>query len=73
MAITEIKIGVSRSINLGNYENAKLEAALTVAINEGDDVEAVKAGLLPELRALLETAWRAQQRPKPETPAGAKP
>lgn len=76
MPIVEIRIGVSRSINLGNYENAKLEDGLTVGINEGDDVEAIKASLLPELRGLLETAWRAQQKPKPDPspPAeGAKP
>lgn len=73
MAITEIRIGASRSINLGNYENAKLEAGLTIAINEGDDIEAVKASLLPELRGLLETAWRAQNKPKPEAPKETKP
>jgi hypothetical protein len=70
-AITELRVDVARTINLGNFESMRIEAGITVAVAEGDDIEAVKATIQPELRALLEDTWRAQHRKREEN--GAQP
>ena len=63
--ITEIHVGMSRTINLGNWESMRIEASVTVSIPEGDDMGAVKARVQTELRGLLEDTYRAQHRPRP--------
>lgn len=64
--ITEIRIGIARTINLGNYESLRLEGSLTAAIQDGDDIAAVKAAAQVELRAMLEETYRSQYQPKPQ-------
>lgn len=66
--ITEIRLAVGRTINLGNYETVRLEAGVTVAVDEGDDLDAVKAALQPELRNLMEATWKAQRKQKGDQP-----
>jgi hypothetical protein len=65
--ITELRVGVNRTISLGKYEFIRLDAGLTVEIAEGDDLVAVRAALQPELRAILEDTYRAQMKPREKT------
>jgi len=65
--IREFTIGASRVVNLGNYENIKVEASLTVEVPAGDDYEILKDRAQTELRTLMEETYRSQQRKKPTT------
>lgn len=60
MRLIAIHVGVARTINLGNYNSAKIEASLTAEPDDGEDVAEVKARLQLELRQMLEDTWRAQ-------------
>jgi hypothetical protein len=62
MKITELRIGFARTVNLGNFENARVEADLTAAIEEGDDLAQVCIGLQRDLRSALEETWKAQHK-----------
>lgn len=62
MKITELRIGFARTVNLGNYESARVEASVTAAIEEGDDMAQVRTALQTDLRLALEEAWKAQHR-----------
>jgi hypothetical protein len=57
--VKELKIDVSRTFNLGNYANLRVEAGLVASIEEGDDLEAVRAKMLDEIRKSLSAAYRA--------------
>jgi hypothetical protein len=62
MAIKEITIGFARTVNLGNYESARVEAAVKVEL-ESDHPEYVyerMEGLQKELGDLLTKTWNAQ-------------
>lgn len=39
MEIREISVGMTYTKNLGNFENIKLDAAVTVALAPGDSVD----------------------------------
>lgn len=57
MRLTEIRVGAARTINLGNFENLRIEASATGTPEEGDTVETVRATLLAEVRAGLTAAY----------------
>lgn len=59
MKIEQFTIGVSRTINLGNFESFRLEASVTVN-PEPESLELAKANAQVELRRLLEETYRAQ-------------
>jgi hypothetical protein len=61
MAIKEITIGFSRTVNLGNYESARVEASLKWEV-EGDlnSWDEYMTHLQQELRVLLENTYDAQ-------------
>jgi hypothetical protein len=59
MPISEFTISVGRTINMGNYENLKIDASVTVQMAEGDDYAVTKQEAREELRSLLESAYRA--------------
>jgi hypothetical protein len=63
--IKEFTIGKSHTINLGNYESMRIEASVTVTVNDGDDWPALKDAAQRELRVLLEETYR-QHREKVE-------
>ena len=58
MRITEVTIGKAMTFNLGNYESARVEVAMTADINEGDDlhgcVEALSNTVQSRLRKEFE-------------------
>ena len=63
--IREFVIGVSKTINLGNYQSIRVEASVTMAV----DPQESEAGLVvvkelaqQELRQLLEQTYRAQRK-----------
>lgn len=58
--IKEFSVGCSRTINLGNFESLRVEASVTVAIDENKDLHALKGAAQVELRTLLEDTYRAQ-------------
>lgn len=64
--ITQFTIGLSRTINLGNFESMRIEASVTVDINDGEKFEDCKIGAQRELRTLLEETFRYQNRKKEE-------
>jgi hypothetical protein len=68
--ITEFRVGFCRTVNLGNYESAKIEAAVTVQIDDLDDLAEVRAEAQLELRALLEETWKAQHKAKAKEDTG---
>lgn len=64
--ITQFTIGFSRTINLGNFQSARVEASVTVAVGEGDLETAIPAAQI-ELRKLLEETYRAQHLDRQKT------
>jgi hypothetical protein len=67
MPISEFSVSVDRTINLGNYENLKIDARVDVTINEGEDYEALREEAKTKLRALLEDAYRISKRQQRST------
>ena len=65
--ITQSSIGLSRTINLGNFESMRIEASVTVDIDPNiESLDDCKIGAQRELRKLLEETFRAQNRKKEE-------
>jgi hypothetical protein len=62
MAIKEIAIGFSRTINLGNYESARVEALVTWEVEENKNKtwDQQINDLQDELALLLKQTWLAQ-------------
>ena len=62
--ITQFTIGLSRTINLGNFESMRVEASVTIDLDERENFEDCKIGAQRELRKLLEETYRNQTRKK---------
>jgi hypothetical protein len=60
MAIKEITIGFSRTVNLGNYESARVEASVKLDVIEGRSLDVQIAEVQIELGDLLKKTWIAQ-------------
>lgn len=60
MLIREISIGCSKTINLGNYQSLRIEAAVTVTVEPHDDLRQASAEAQLELGRLLEETYTAQ-------------
>lgn len=58
--ITEFSLGCSKVINLGNYQNIKIEASLVVSLDPGETLADASATAQNELRQLLEQTYQAQ-------------
>jgi hypothetical protein len=61
--IKEFRVGVSHTINLGNYESMKVEAEVTVDA-EGLEWETLRHDAQDGLRVLLADSFKAQVRPE---------
>lgn len=57
MKIKEIHVSYSRTFNLGNYENVKIEAGLVAEIEEDDNLQTVFEGLRQEARLQVATEY----------------
>lgn len=60
--ITQFVIGCSKTVNLGNYQNIKIEASVTVAVKEGDHLIDLKGRAQEELSQLMAETYRAQRK-----------
>lgn len=60
MSIREFTIGFSRTVNLGGYESARVEASVTYQLNSGGS-HADFVAAQQELKELLEATWDAQR------------
>lgn len=58
--ITQFTVGCSRTINLGNFENVRVESSVTVTLEDGQNLDRCKAMAQQELRKLLEETYRNQ-------------
>lgn len=62
MRITAIHVGVSKTVNLGNFNSIRVEASLTAEPGEGEDPAEVKGMLQAQLKELIEQTYRAQRK-----------
>lgn len=58
--LNEFTIGFSRTINLGNFESARVEASVSIIVAEGDDTAQLMSEAQATLRHLLEQTWKQQ-------------
>jgi hypothetical protein len=58
--ISQFSVGVSRTINLGNFESLRVEATIRVEVSEDGDLEQLKLDAQTQLRRLLEETYMAQ-------------
>lgn len=63
--IKEFTVGFSRTINLGNYESARVEASVTFEVenydaDRSDEFDPIVREAQTELRNLLVQTWKAQ-------------
>jgi hypothetical protein len=71
--LKEFTIGFCRTINLGNFESAKVQASVTFEIGDfgqaqAAHIENVEAHAQRTLRRLLETTYKAQMKKTPTKP-----
>lgn len=62
---TSFRIGVSKTVNLGNFNSIRVEASIEVEIPETDDrvvTQVTKQNAQAELRTLLAETYRAQKK-----------
>ncbi len=57
MRIKQIHVSYSRTFNLGNYENVKIEAGLEADLEEGDNLQTVFEALRQEARLQVATEY----------------
>lgn len=57
MKLTSITVLLARTINLGNYENMRIEGGATAMLEDGDNVEEAKADIVREARTILNAAY----------------
>ena len=65
--ITELRIGCSHTVNLGNFESIRVEAAIVIEVDAEDQQDdakwaEIKRGAQVELCKLLEETYRDQSR-----------
>jgi hypothetical protein len=61
--IKEFKVGVSHTVNLGNYESMRVEAEVVVDV-DGLEWETLRQDAQEALNTLLADTFRAQCRPE---------
>lgn len=57
MKIKQIHVSYSRTFNLGNYENVKIEAGLEAEITPEDDIQTTFEMLRQEARLQVKTEY----------------
>ena len=67
MRVSEFRVGLVRTINLGNYESLKIDVSLTVSPEENDDFDHLRQDAQLRLRQLAEDTYRAQHKRAQET------
>lgn len=64
--LKEFKIGGGRTINLGNFNNIRIEAQVTYEVTDASDVEAIHAKAQDDLKALLRRTYTEIRKEKYE-------
>ncbi len=59
MKIREMTIGVSRTFNLGNYENFRVEASAIITLDEDEGATTARECAIEEVRASLNATYLA--------------
>lgn len=62
MKPTLIRIAVSKTVNLGNFNSIRVECDLTAAVEEGETLSSAKADLQEEVRTALAESFDAHRR-----------
>ena len=57
---TQFSVGVSKTINLGNFQSLRLEASVTYNVPDDGDLVQIKATAQEELTKLLGDTYNAQ-------------
>lgn len=60
--ITEFRVGAAHTFNLGNFESFRIEASITISVNEGDDYEALTTQAQAALKEQLTRTYTEQRR-----------
>jgi len=60
--IKQFTVGVSKTVNLGNFNSMRVEASLTIEVPEGDDYGLLKMKAQEDLTTLLAETWRANRK-----------
>lgn len=60
--VKEFKLGCAKVVNLGNYNNIRIEAELTVVVNEPTNFADLKKEAQLELRSMLIETWNEQRK-----------
>jgi hypothetical protein len=60
--IKQFSVGFSRTVNLGNFESARVEAQITIDVDEDVTFQQQVNAAQTELRLLLEDTWKSQLR-----------
>lgn len=66
MRITEISMTLTRTINLGNFQNMRIEAGAVAHIEDGDQLEIVREALREECLASLREQFEVLKPKKKE-------
>mgnify|MGYP003402662717 CR=1 FL=1 len=53
MKVTEIYVSYGATLNVGNYNSARMDLGLRVSLEEGDDADAVREQLIEKTRAAV--------------------
>lgn len=53
MTLTEFRIGVAKTINLGSYESLRIEAQVVYSVDEHDKLQEISTKAEAELKYLL--------------------
>lgn len=70
---TEVSVGFARVVNLGNFENARVEAHVKVALGDDENIDDIMSEIQQELRKILTETWKAQvKQTQPEQDLGAR-
>ena len=62
LKIVGFRIGAKHTVNLGNYNNIQIEAALDIVVQEGADLADLRTQAQATLRSFLEETYKAQRR-----------
>lgn len=62
--VKEFTIGCAKVVNLGNYNNIRIEAQLTVVVSEPTNFAELRKEAQLELRQMLVETWNEQRKEK---------
>ena len=61
LKIVGFRIGAKHTVNLGNYNNIQIEAALDIVVQEGADLADLRDKAQTMLRSFLEETYKRQR------------